>query len=65
MLYRNIETHLRIVLEERGTVVPEGDQLELLAHLLGFSDGQTLHRNLLSAMKSTRQTLLDVAEQLQ
>jgi glutamate-ammonia-ligase adenylyltransferase len=64
-LFRRIETYLRIALEERGAVVPEGDKLELLANLLGISDGRTLHRNLLSAMKSTRQILLSVAEQLQ
>jgi glutamate-ammonia-ligase adenylyltransferase len=64
MLYRNIETHLRIVLEERGTVVPEGEKLELLAKLLGFSDGQTLHRHLLLTMKNIRQIFLKSAEQL-
>lgn len=63
-LFRRIETLLRIAFEDRGTVVPEGERLELLAKFLAFPDGRALHRHLLTSMKNVRQIFLTSAEQL-
>jgi glutamate-ammonia-ligase adenylyltransferase len=52
--YRRVETLLRITLEERGTILPEGKKMETLARCLDGSGEQALKVRLTGAMNETR-----------
>ncbi len=53
-LYRRVETLMRITLEERGTILPEGKKMETLARCLDGSGEEALRVRLTGAMKETR-----------
>ena len=62
--YRTVETLLRITLEERNTLLPEGPRLDLLARCLGGSSGTQLRRELTEAMRTTRRKFLEISRRL-
>ncbi|MBX2991462.1 MAG: hypothetical protein KF749_09850 [Bacteroidetes bacterium] len=62
--YRRVETQLRITLEERGNILPEDEQLDVLARGLGFPSGADLHMRLVDMMKSVRKMFLSTMKQL-
>lgn len=59
--YRRTETMMRIVLEEKGSVLPTGDQRDILARLMGYESGDHLQRHLAAMMKEVRRIFLHVA----
>lgn len=63
-LYRRIETCLRVTLEERGNVLPEGPKLDLLARVIDRTCGEELRRTLTTKAKEIRQLLLTAAKEL-
>jgi glutamine synthetase adenylyltransferase len=62
--YRTVETLLRITLEERNTLLPEGPRLDLLARCLGVSSGAELRTELAEAMRATRRKFLEISRRL-
>jgi glutamate-ammonia-ligase adenylyltransferase len=62
--YRRIETCLRITLEERGNVLPEGAKLDLIAKVLDGTSGEEFHRMLDTKTKGIRQIFLALAKEL-
>ena len=64
LLYRRIETLLRVTLEERGTILPEGDKLDLLAKCLDGSSGQEFRSKVNLIMTNVRQMFLRISNQL-
>jgi glutamate-ammonia-ligase adenylyltransferase len=56
---RDIEKFIRVALEERTTILPEGRNLRILARLLGFRTGEELERSVRSSMKQTRMLFLE------
>lgn len=62
--YRRVEAQLRITLEERGSILPEDEKLDVLARVLGFPAGADLHMRLADMMKSVRKTFLSIMKQL-
>ena len=62
--YRTVETLLRITLEERNTLLPEGPRLDLLARCLGGSSGTQLRRELTEVMRTTRRKFLEISRRL-
>lgn len=63
-LYRRVELMMRLTLEERTTVLPTGEKLELLARVLGMTRGEELRATLAESMKSVRSHLLQTAKTL-
>jgi glutamate-ammonia-ligase adenylyltransferase len=64
LLFRRVETLMKITLEERGSVLPEDDSLDRLARVLDGSDGRSLAGRVQEAMKNTRLLFLRVADRL-
>lgn len=62
--FRRIETMMRITLEERGTILPEGEKLERLAAVMDRLKGDDLRHRVAATMRQTRKTFLDLTEQL-
>ncbi len=62
--YRNLEKLMRLTLEEKGTVLPEGEKLDLLARCYDGSRGNDLRRELIAEMKFVRQMFLATASTL-
>ncbi len=62
---REVEKLLRLTLEEKGTVLPEGEKLELLARCAGESSGNALRKRLVSMADQTRNRFLAVARALE
>jgi glutamate-ammonia-ligase adenylyltransferase len=62
--YRKLETLLRITLEERGSILPAREKLELLAKLLQFPDSDGLHHHLRLSMNNVRQHFQTTTEHL-
>ena len=62
--FREIEKLLRITLEEKGTLVPEGEKLVLLARCFEGLTGGALRERVVETMKHTRKLFLSVAEKL-
>jgi glutamate-ammonia-ligase adenylyltransferase len=60
-MYRRLEILLRIGLEERGWVLPEGEKLRRLALLYDGSPGASLESRLISTMKRVREEFLEIA----
>jgi glutamate-ammonia-ligase adenylyltransferase len=63
-LYRRIELMMRLSLEDRSTILPTGDKLELLASLLGVSTGEELRNTVAENMKNVRLHFLQTARVL-
>jgi [glutamine synthetase] adenylyltransferase / [glutamine synthetase]-adenylyl-L-tyrosine phosphorylase len=59
--FRRIELAIRISMEERGTVLPSGDQLEILARHLGHQGSAGLLHAVADGMKWTREKFLKCA----
>ncbi len=62
--YRNVEKHLRITLEEKGSLLPEGPRLHTLARCRGERDGEHLAASVGSRMKRTRDCFLAVCRRM-
>ena len=63
-MYRRLEVLMRLALEERGWLLPEGDKLDLLARLYDGSSSQALESRVASTMKRVRKEFLKIAERL-
>ncbi len=64
LFYRDTEKLMRITLEERGSVLPDGAALETLTRCLIGSSGDALRTRLASSMKETRDLFLEVAARM-
>lgn len=62
--YREIETLMRLTLEDRGTTLPHGGRLEVLAKTYDGSSGESFHAMIASRMASTRKQFLSLSKQL-
>jgi len=60
--FRRIELMMRLTLEERSTVLPIGEKLELLAKVLGMTNGEELRSRVAESMKSVRTHFLQIAK---
>ena len=60
-MYRRLELLIRIGLEERGWVLPQGEKLQHLARLYDGSSGTALQSRLGATMKRVRQEFLAIA----
>ena len=63
-MFRRLELLLRTGLEDKGSILPEGEALDLLARLYDGSTGAALASRVAAAMKRVRTTFLDVAGRL-
>ena len=63
-LLRQLENLIRITLEERGTVLPEGKKLDLLAGCYDASPGRQLKSRVGSIMSSVRSRFLVLSQML-
>jgi glutamine synthetase adenylyltransferase len=63
-LYRCIELMMRLSLEDRSTMLPTGEKLELLAGVLGVSTGEELRTTVAENMKNVRSHFLQIAKAL-
>jgi [glutamine synthetase] adenylyltransferase / [glutamine synthetase]-adenylyl-L-tyrosine phosphorylase len=63
-LLRRVERLLRLVLEDRGSILPEGEPLERLARFTDAGNGRTLLDTVRATMRRTRTTFLAVCESL-
>jgi len=63
-LFRQAETVMRLTLEERTTILPQGDPLELLAAMMQRPSGAALHEEIRSAMVRVRALLTTVSERI-
>ena len=63
-LYRELEQLLRITLEERSTILPEGEKLELLARCHDGSSGEELKGKTTLTMMQVRGIFLATAKAL-
>jgi glutamate-ammonia-ligase adenylyltransferase len=63
-LLRQLENLIRITLEERGTVLPEGKKLDLLARCYDGSSGLQLRSRVGSIMSSVRTRFLALSQML-
>jgi glutamate-ammonia-ligase adenylyltransferase len=64
-LYRRIEAGMRLILEERGTILPEGPRLELLARCLEHAAGNELAERLADVAAGVRATFQDFCSRLE
>ena len=56
---------MRVALEERTTILPDGDALELLAAMMQRRSGQDLHTEVQTLMQKVRSLLTTAAGRLQ
>jgi glutamate-ammonia-ligase adenylyltransferase len=63
-MFREIEKLTRLTLEERSSLLPEGNRLEILSRCYDNSDGTTLASGLRGAMDRVRRVFLDAAGRL-
>jgi glutamine synthetase adenylyltransferase len=63
-MYRDIEKLIRITLEERTTMLPDGEKLEILARCLDRSGGEAFRLRLVSMMKETRRLFVDISQRI-
>ncbi|MBI5470828.1 MAG: hypothetical protein HY961_00640 [Ignavibacteriae bacterium] len=63
-LFRRVESFMRLALEEGGTVLADEAKLELIARMMSVSSGSELRRLLLAKMEFTRQTFLQVSNEI-
>jgi glutamate-ammonia-ligase adenylyltransferase len=57
-MYRTIENHLRLTLEQKGTLLPEKEKLEILAKCYNGTGGALLQERVRASMKRAREILL-------
>jgi glutamate-ammonia-ligase adenylyltransferase len=62
--YRQIEKLLRITLEERTSILPDGEKTDLLARCLGGTTGDALVSRLGTTMKGVRSLFLDISNRI-
>lgn len=62
--YRELEKLMRITLEDRGTVLPEGGRLDMLARCLGHPSGAELQNHIAKLMHETRKRFLSIAQRV-
>jgi glutamine synthetase adenylyltransferase len=62
--YRRIELLMRLAMEEWGTVLPQGDKLDVLARHLRIATGAELLNQVRESMKLTREHFLQTAGKL-
>ena len=62
--YRKVELLMRFVLEERGTILPQEDRLELLAKMLREPSAASLQDRLATCSKNVRSEFLAAAKTL-
>jgi glutamine synthetase adenylyltransferase len=60
-MYRRLELLLRIGLEDRGWVLPEGEKLQRLGRLYDGASGTALESRVAATMKRVRQEFLGIA----
>jgi glutamate-ammonia-ligase adenylyltransferase len=63
-LYGAVQKTLRLALEERGSLLPEGERLDLLARLLKEADGESLKEKVEETMSRVRRLFLKVTGRL-
>ncbi len=63
-LYRSVELMMRLVLEVRATILPEGEKRELLARTLGIRTGKDIHSQIVESMNSVRPQFLRIVKTL-
>jgi glutamate-ammonia-ligase adenylyltransferase len=62
---RKVELFTRIVLEERTTILPEGEKLDLLASAVAGTDGKSFRSSVQDTMKKIRAIFLETTGLLQ
>jgi glutamine synthetase adenylyltransferase len=62
--YREIEKMMRIGLEEKSSVVPEGEKLERLARCLDGTSAADFQRRLTADTKRVRHLFLTICERI-
>ena len=62
--FRRIELMMRLVLEDRNTILPEGEKCDLLARTLGMPDGESLRVQVGNATRNVRKQFLQTAKLL-
>ena len=60
-MFRRLEFLLRVALEDRGSLLPEGERLGTLARMYDGSSGTALESRVMGAMKRVRNEFLGVA----
>ncbi len=63
-LFRRVEIMMRLVHEDRSTILPEGEKLILLARILGLPDGEALTEQIAEAATNVRGQFLQTAKAL-
>jgi glutamate-ammonia-ligase adenylyltransferase len=63
--YREIEKMMRICLEEKSSVLPDGEKLERLARCLDGTSGAVFQEGLLVEMKRVRRLFLAICQRLE
>ena len=64
-LYRRLELLLRVVQEERTSILPQDDRLDVLARCCREKDGPALTSRVLRTMREVRKIFLQVSDRLQ
>ena len=63
-VYREIEMAMRLTLEERGSVLPEGEKRSVLAAGLGYASGEELGLRVAGLMRDVRAAFLSASQKL-
>jgi [glutamine synthetase] adenylyltransferase / [glutamine synthetase]-adenylyl-L-tyrosine phosphorylase len=63
-LYRRLELLMRVTLNERASILPEGPRIETLARRHGMADGQKLLAHVSATMKEVRKVFLAASGRL-
>jgi [glutamine synthetase] adenylyltransferase / [glutamine synthetase]-adenylyl-L-tyrosine phosphorylase len=63
-MYRRLELLMRVTLEERTAILPEGARLETLARRFGMKDGRDLTVEIMRTMRQVRTVFLAVTDRL-
>jgi glutamate-ammonia-ligase adenylyltransferase len=63
-LYRRLELLLRVVQEERTSILPQDARLDVLARCCGETDGPTLTSHVLRTMREVRKVFLQVTDRV-
>ena len=58
---RRIETFMRLTVEDRGSILPEGEKLELLSKVFGESGSSEFTALVHSLMNETRQSFIHLS----
>ncbi|MFN0158489.1 MAG: DUF294 nucleotidyltransferase-like domain-containing protein [Bacteroidota bacterium] len=63
-LYRKLELYKRLALEEHGSLLPEGEHLDMLGRIHDGSSGQQMKASIEKAMQTVRKIFLTTADNL-